>query len=432
MKATTHEPCLYSTNNYANTGKKILFLRQVDDFAVACEDKETALRVIKEINDKMTIEVKQLGQITRFNGIDILQTRDYVKLSNQTYINKIVSKHPWIKDMTPLHATKPIPINPDPKFQRQLELCEPASPAELQQLERKYKFKYRQAIGEMIYAMVTCRPDLSYTIIKLSQYSTRPAETHFKAVQQVYQYLYQTKNDGIYYWRSTPRHDLPSVPAPQLQHDDNYDYNESSERQVNQPSILNSAVDSDYAGDHSHRKSVTGLTIQLAGGAIVYKTRFQDTIALSSTEAKFTAAAEAGKFILYVRSIVEELGIPQRYATTLYEDNQGAILMANAQQPTKRTRHMDIKTFALQEWCEQDLLILHKIHTQHNWADALTKAQGRILFYRHMHHIMGRLKPAYVTNVVPTISITRKKHEIGGGCDNIDILPNTTGIDIDT
>jgi hypothetical protein len=64
---------------------------------------------------------------------------------------------------------------------------------------------------------------------------------------------------------------------------------------------------------------------------------------MSSTEAEFTAAAEDGKYILYVRSILEQIGIPQHEATTLYEDNQGSLLMENAQQPTKRTRHMDMK-----------------------------------------------------------------------------------------
>ena len=64
-----------------------------------------------------------------------------------------------------------------------------------------------------------------------------------------------------------------------------------------------SAVDSDWGGDTTHRKSVTGYVIKLAGGAVYYKTRFQDTIALSSTEAEFAAATDAGKSILYVRTI---------------------------------------------------------------------------------------------------------------------------------
>ena len=116
---------------------------------------------------------------------------------------------------------------------------------------------------------------------------------------------------------------------------------------------------------------------------------------MSSTEAEFTAAAEAGKYILYIRSILHEIDLDQHHATTLYEDNQGAILMANAQQPTKRKRHMAIKTFALQDWCERDLIILHKIHTSHNWADVMTKAQAKPLFYRHVYHIMGSITPHY-------------------------------------
>lgn len=243
--------------------------------------------------------------------------------------------------------------------------------------------------------MITCRPNISYAVIKLSQYSTRPAPIHFEAVTSVYKYLWQTKSEGITYWRKQPCLDLPIEPLPKLPEDSNYNYRESKERQVLTESTMNAAVDSDYAGDNTHRKSVTGLSLQMAGGTILHKTRFQDTIALSSTEAEFTAAAEAGKFILHTRSILDELGIEQTQATALYKDNQGALLMANAQQPTKQTCHMDIKTFALQEWCEKDLILLHKIHTTHNWADAMTKAQGKTLFHRHMSHIMGSIKPTY-------------------------------------
>jgi len=70
--------------------------------------------------------------------------------------------------------------------------------------------------------------------------------------------------------------------------------------------------------------------------------------------------------------------------------------MANAQRPTKRTRHMDIKTFGLQDWVQRDLLCLKRITTADNYADALTKnVLGRTLFYRHMNFIMGRVVPAY-------------------------------------
>ena len=139
--------------------------------------------------------------------------------------------------------------------------------------------------------------------------------------------------------------------------------------------------------------------MRLAGGTILYRTKYQDTIAQSSTEAEFIAAADAGRHILYVRSILEQIGIPQQDATILYEDNQGALLLANAQQPTKRTRHMDIKHFILQQWVENDLIILKRIATADNYADILTKTTGRIIFTRHMNYIMGKHIPHYVPHV---------------------------------
>ena len=66
-------------------------------------------------------------------------------------------------------------------------------------------------------------------------------------------------------------------------------------------------------------------------------------IALGSTEAGLLAVFKAAKVILYIRLILENIGIEKNTATTLYEDNQGTLLMANSGQPTKRTRRMEVK-----------------------------------------------------------------------------------------
>ena len=71
-------------------------------------------------------------------------------------------------------------------------------------------------------------------------------------------------------------------------------------------------------------------------------------------------------------------------------------MMANAQQPTCRTRHTDLKTFALLDWVQHDLMILKRINTKHNSADALTKQAGKQLFSCRFDYIMDRIKPQYV------------------------------------
>ena len=158
-----------------------------------------------------------------------------------------------------------------------------------------------------------------------------------------------TKYEGVYYWREHPRVDLPKGNIPVLKSDDNFSESEIEQRKTPQMDIIKAYVDSDHASDSSHRRSVSGYHIKLAGGAILYKTKYQSVVAQSSTEAEFIAAAEAGKNILYLRTIMEQIGIKQHHATILYEDNQGALLMAQAGQPTKCTKHVDIKHFAIQK-----------------------------------------------------------------------------------
>ena len=103
------------------------------------------------------------------------------------------------------------------------------------------------------------------------------------------------------------------------------------------------------------------------------------------------AATEAAKVILYIRSILDDIGIPQLKATTLYDDIEGARMMKNCGQSTKLTGHMDTKAFALQHWVETNLLILKRIGKNDNKSDSMVKNVGRTLLYRYMDYLMGKL-----------------------------------------
>jgi hypothetical protein len=123
--------------------------------------------------------------------------------------------------------------------------------------------------------------------------------------------------------------------------------------------------------------------------------KFQPTVALSSTKAEFMAACDVGCMCLFIRSILWDLDIPQEAATVTYEDNDGCTLMANAQKPPPRTRHINIKFFALCDWIKRDLIILERINTSINIANHLTKTLSRILFHRHADYLLGHIPPTY-------------------------------------
>jgi hypothetical protein len=184
------------------------------------------------------------------------------------------------------------------------------------------------------------------------------------------------------------------------------------------PSLLFGYVDSDWGSDTTHRRSVSGMCFMLDGGVVTYKTRFQKIVANNTTKEEFVAASDAAKMALYVRSILIDIGIDQTHATLLYEDNLGAYLMADAQQPTKRTHHMDILYFSLQDWVEQDMFVLEPIRTTNNGADMFTKGLNRTLFHKHRDNIMGNIPPWLVSTSSPEClpCLHAGKH---GGCENI-------------
>ncbi len=99
--------------------------------------------------------------------------------------------------------------------------------------------------------------------------------------------------------------------------------------------------------------------------------------------------------LLYIRSILWDLNVPQEAASRLYEDNNACTAMANAQKPTCCTCHMDIHYHVLWEWVEQDLIVLERVNTTINKADHFTKLLSRVLFHRHINYIMGHIQLEY-------------------------------------
>ena len=389
---THHEPCLYTG---IINGERVIFKRQVDDFAVACDTEATANHIFDLLDEELSIPIKRQGLLTMFNGVDVLQTKDYIKISSETYLTRVGEKYldTWMKKgyMTRNRPT-PLPSNPD--WQRAFNDAKGDPDPKVQaKLAKKEGVKYRSLIGEMIYAMATTRPDVAYPCVKLSQSNTAPSDIHYNGAKSTFRYLYETRNDGIYYWR-TKEVDLPRIDPPNLIRSNKQDLLMEG-RPEHGATDLHSYADSDWATCPKTRRSFGGACIRLAGGTVGYKCKFQPTVATSSTHAEFMSAHDAARQNLYLRSVMWDLDVPQEAATILYEDNDAATAMGNARKPTTRTRHIDIKYFSICDWIERDLITMERIDTSINLADHLTKILSRGIFHRHMDYIMGHIPPQY-------------------------------------
>ncbi|KAL7525100.1 hypothetical protein ACHAWF_001213, partial [Thalassiosira exigua] len=239
---TTHEPCLYSG---LIEGEHVLFKRQVDDSEVAARTERTAIIIFDLIEEALTFPLKRMGLVTMFNGLDILQTRYFIKVSCETYINKISEGHiaTWMR--TRDIPNRPTPLPMAPTFLRAYLGAKGNPNAKHQEaLAKEMGFEYRSNIGQLIYPYITCRPDIAF------------ATEHFHGVCHTLKYLYATKDHVIYFWHPQANMLLPDVPPPRINsnlHDLLHDG-----RPTHGPLEAATWVDSDWAGCLQTRRSFEG------------------------------------------------------------------------------------------------------------------------------------------------------------------------------
>jgi len=151
-----------------------------------------------------------------YNGIDVLQTRNYIKISCKTFINKICDKclNSWMQNFTSTEdQLTPLPTDPTwfKKFNTAIGDPDPKMQAKL---AKNMQLTYRSGVGGLIWAMTTTRPNLAYTSVKLSQANSAPNEHHYHGVKHALKYLYSTRDDGIYFWRTGACNKFKEGPLP--------------------------------------------------------------------------------------------------------------------------------------------------------------------------------------------------------------------------
>lgn len=92
LSRAVHKPCLY--HGSVDT-ISIFLLHQVNDFVVSAPSEEVANKVFAKIQIGFKQPLKLLGLLTMINGIDIVQSACFVKISSKTYISKILECYDW-------------------------------------------------------------------------------------------------------------------------------------------------------------------------------------------------------------------------------------------------------------------------------------------------------------------------------------------------
>ncbi len=140
--------------------------------------------------------MKRQGLLDMFNGINIIQTRYYIKIGCHTCVKKFCEKYleSWL---CKLHITddRPMPIPTDKEWLKKFNAAIGSSdPKQVAKLESTMQAKYCGGVGGLIWAISTCCPNIAYASIKLSQSNSAPAKHNFHGLKHTIWYLYSTRH----------------------------------------------------------------------------------------------------------------------------------------------------------------------------------------------------------------------------------------------
>ncbi|KFD60147.1 LOW QUALITY PROTEIN: hypothetical protein M514_27675 [Trichuris suis] len=209
--------------------------------------------------------------------------------------------------------------------------------------------RYRQAIGSLLYLATVSRPDIAMAVGLLCRRVEAPTEREWKSVKRVMRYLATTIDRKLH---------LSSGNEMELQ----------------------CYVDAEWAGDKTDRKSTSGYVFKLGKSPVAWSSRKQSLVALSSTEAEYVAASHACKELLWLRQLLDDMGLPQTAPTMVYEDNQGCIRLLESDRCGSRTKHIDVRHHQLRNLREQGVITIQYCPSEEMTADILTKPLGKERF----------------------------------------------------
>ena len=147
--------------------------------------------------------------------------------------------------------------------------------------------------------------------------------------------------------------------------------------------VITGVSDSDYAKDIETRRSVSGYSVFLNGAPVVMKSKMQDSVTLSVTEAELVAATHCAQEMLYVKKVIESIGLKVELPMKLKVDNKGAKDWVNGWGVGGRTRHIGVRFLYLRELKEKNIAVVEWIKSEINQSDLFTKNLNNELFRKH-------------------------------------------------
>lgn len=332
--ASESDPCVFVCNE--KNGLMLLAI-YVDDGLIAAENEKAISPVIELLRREFEVKVFELKC---FLGLEIEQRSDgSIHVNQQAYARRVINRF----GMAECNAVS----TPSDNTQNLGDF----------KADEEISYPYREAVGSLMFLAIATRPDISFAVGNASRHMEKPAMAHVNAIKRILKYIKGTMDVGIWF-----------------ENCNNLD--------------LCGYSDADYAGDVETRRSTSGYVFMLGNGIISWGSERQKSVALSTTESEYMAAAHAVKELVWLHRLLSEILLTNLDRPTFFMDNQSAIRLVKNPEFHKRTKHIDIRYHFIREKYADGIFNLQYVATDEQVADVMTKALPKIK-HQYFCKLMG-------------------------------------------
>ena len=151
---------------------------------------------------------------------------------------------------------------------------------------------------------------------------------------------------------------------------------------------LKAYSDADFAGAKETRISVTGYVVYFMSVPVCWRSRGQKSVTLSTTEAEYVACSEVVKEVLFFLQLLKHLQVELQLPISVHVDNIGAIFLAENQNSSDRTKHVDTRYRFVQQYIRDGTVLNEFVHSCDNDSDIFTKNTTRKIHHRHSEKLI--------------------------------------------
>ncbi|XP_073219765.1 uncharacterized protein [Cicer arietinum] len=313
-----------------------VILIYVDDLLIAGNNLTNIESMKSSLHSVFSI--KDLGILKYFLGFEIARNTNGISLCQRKYSLDLLEE-------TGLLGSKPCSTPMDANLKLSISTGQPLSNATV----------FRKVIGQLLY-LTNTRPDISFAIVRLSQFLSAPTDLHLQAAFRIVRFIKNNPGKGLFF---------PARSSFQIKGFCNFDWGACQDT----------------------RRSVTGFCFFLGDSLISWKSEKQSIVSRSSSEAEYRALAQVTCEAQWLLYLLNDLHIPHLKPVVLYYDNKYALHIASNPIFHEQPKHIKMDCHVVRDKIQDGILHLMPIPSAEQAADIFTKALHPIPYL----HILSKL-----------------------------------------